>query len=473
MIRIWDSSTGQELCALQTHNAIVNDLDWSPDGWRLASTGGDGSVRIWDASPANRFVQRHGDLRAKVVTLVGPYLRRQHQGAMRQEFREALDLLEQLRAFHPEEKDLQRPTQCVEWLRAMQLARAGRTDEAIAIFQELAAQAPELPDYRLQLPDVLFNAGKETQALALLEKCVAGFPRRSAYRQELAFLYEHRAIQLCRSGDLVGAIAILRKLAQEFPERPGHRAQVVRQLMAQLPTEQMIAVLRELTRAFPDASEYQEQARVNLGTALLQQGKYAEAEAQYREALRLRPDDPEAHAKLGIALACQGVVAEAEYGRARDRRPGAREALFDPSMALYHQRKLAASARLFTKALAAEPKLAEDPSTGNRYNAACAAVLAGCGAGKDAAKLNDAERARLRRKALDWLRADLAAWGRLLEKQPDQARPLVQQKMQHWQADLDFDGVRGDELARLPEAERQAWQQLWKDVEQMLKRVNH
>jgi hypothetical protein len=32
--------------------------------------------------------------------------------------------------------------------------------------------------------------------------------------------------------------------------------------------------------------------------------------------------------------------------------------------------------------------------------------------------------------------------------------------------------VRGAALPKLPEAERQAWQQLWADVERTLKRVN-
>jgi hypothetical protein len=37
--------------------------------------------------------------------------------------------------------------------------------------------------------------------------------------------------------------------------------------------------------------------------------------------------------------------------------------------------------------------------------------------------------------------------------------------MRRWLADPDFAGVRGPEaLARLPEAERPAWQQLWADV---------
>jgi hypothetical protein len=58
-------------------------------------------------------------------------------------------------------------------------------------------------------------------------------------------------------------------------------------------------------------------------------------------------------------------------------------------------------------------------------------------------------------------------------KEPDQARPRVQRALRMWQQDADFAGVRGDALARLPEAERQTWHQLWADVEQNLRRVDH
>jgi hypothetical protein len=43
--------------------------------------------------------------------------------------------------------------------------------------------------------------------------------------------------------------------------------------------------------------------------------------------------------------------------------------------------------------------------------------------------------------------------------------------LQYWQKNPDFDSVRGQEaLAKLPEAERAAWQQLWADVEKLLKK---
>ena len=52
-----------------------------------------------------------------------------------------------------------------------------------------------------------------------------------------------------------------------------------------------------------------------------------------------------------------------------------------------------------------------------------------------------------------------------VEKQTDQARATVLKTMQHWQQDSDFAGIRGDALAKLPEAERKAWMKLWKEVQ--------
>jgi serine/threonine-protein kinase len=116
--------------------------------------------------------------------------------------------------------------------------------------------------------------------------------------------------------------------------------------------------------------------------------------------------------------------------------------------------------------------LADDLSAGHRYNAACAAALAGCAQGKDAAALESKEYARLRRQALDWLRADLEAWGGLLDKEPDKIRPILVQQLRHWLVDTDFAGVRGPQaLAQLPEAERQPWQKLWDDVASLLARA--
>jgi serine/threonine-protein kinase len=132
----------------------------------------------------------------------------------------------------------------------------------------------------------------------------------------------------------------------------------------------------------------------------------------------------------------------------------------------------AASASLYRDAFAADPKLADNVPSSARYDAACYAALAGCGQGKDAANLDDEQRAGWRQQALDWLRADLTWWGKALDKGNAQVKPVVQQQMRHWQKDADLAGVRAREgLAHLPEAERQAWAQLWTEVAALLKRA--
>ena len=125
----------------------------------------------------------------------------------------------------------------------------------------------------------------------------------------------------------------------------------------------------------------------------------------------------------------------------------------------------AAAVRFYADTFAEQPTLADDLQHQPRYNAACAAALAGCARGKDAGGLPDKDYVRFRTQALKWLRDDLAAWHKVLEQNADKARPAVAQQLAHWLEDTDFAGVRGIEaLARLPETEHQEWQKLWADV---------
>jgi hypothetical protein len=138
-----------------------------------------------------------------------------------------------------------------------------------------------------------------------------------------------------------------------------------------------------------------------------------------------------------------------------------------------HAKKLHhAAARLYAAAFAAEPQLAENLKAEHRYQAACQAALAAAGRGQDAAKLDDRERARLRRQACAWLKADLAAWAKLLErgKPADRARAL--RVLRHWQKDSDLAGLRDKAaLAKRPAKEQEALAQLWADVDALLKRA--
>ncbi len=130
--------------------------------------------------------------------------------------------------------------------------------------------------------------------------------------------------------------------------------------------------------------------------------------------------------------------------------------------------------RLYSETFAADVKLADDLRVPYRYNAACFAALAAAGQGEDAANLDNTERTRLRKLALDWLRADLAAYAKQLEAtNTPQVRTFVLQRVSHWQQDGDLYSIRDEAaLAKLTVEEHDAFNQLWDDVAALLKKAS-
>ena len=119
-----------------------------------------------------------------------------------------------------------------------------------------------------------------------------------------------------------------------------------------------------------------------------------------------------------------------------------------------------------------DPKLAKDLGAKQRFQAAVAAALAGCGMGNDKPPLDAKARGRCRQLALAWLREDLTEWTKLLEggKAADRARLL--QVLPRWQRNPDLAGLREKKaLEKLPEAERKAWSALWDDVDKLLEKA--
>jgi tetratricopeptide (TPR) repeat protein len=342
----------------------------------------------------------------------------------------------------------------------------GRTDEAIACFQKALCLEPDNAWAHNNLGAALRVKGRTEEAIACFRKAVRLKP-------DNAEAHRHLGQVLAAKGDIEGAMAAFR------------------------------AALR-LNNDMPDVHN-------NLGAVLANQGRLKEAAAEFREALRLQPDHALAHYSLGMYLRERGRLAEALghlrrghqlgasdpgwfYHRsaeevkecerlvALDRQwPAILRGQVQPADAaeradyarLYRvKRHYAAAARVFRQALAAQPDRVATAVNNLRYEAACAAALAGCGHGDDAASLTAAQRAELRGQALAWLRANLAAWRTLLAREPANIRPALTQWLRNWLADPDFNGVRGpDALAKLPAAEKQAWQQLWADVTETLRRT--
>jgi serine/threonine-protein kinase len=153
-----------------------------------------------------------------------------------------------------------------------------------------------------------------------------------------------------------------------------------------------------------------------------------------------------------------------------------------------------AAARLYADAFAADPDLAddlatqclhlaarraeqpagrvEDLNTECRYPAARCAALAGCGLGKDGARFSEAERARWRYQAREWLQADLAVWTKALDGGPEAARDLAKKMLMLWQVDPDMAGLRESSgLDKLSADERNEWRALWEEVAAVLHRA--
>jgi serine/threonine-protein kinase len=153
----------------------------------------------------------------------------------------------------------------------------------------------------------------------------------------------------------------------------------------------------------------------------------------------------------------------------------------------------AAAAGLYADAFAADPKLADEltahcvrrtrggeaPSdrieafhSVSRYFAARCAAMAGCGLGKDGAKLSDLERARWRRQAREWLQADLAAWAKMMHSDSRMDQDLARKMLTQWQIEPDLAGLRDQEaLKGLSADERKECLALWNEVAAVLSRA--
>src|SRR5262249_15632900 len=109
-----------------------------------------------------------------------------------------------------------------------------------------------------------------------------------------------------------------------------------------------------------------------------------------------------------------------------------------------------------------------------RSRAARCAALAGCGLGKDSAKLSTAEETHWRRKALEWLRTDLVVWSETLDSGLRADGDIAKEMLTLWQDEPDLAGLREPAgLERLAEDERKGCVALWAEVGAVLTRCGN
>jgi tetratricopeptide (TPR) repeat protein len=311
------------------------------------------------------------------------------------------------------------------------------------------------------------NLGAALGAKGDRDGAIAEFREAIRIDNNLAFAHHNLGVELQRRGEADAAIAEYREAVRlENDYAPTHYG--LGQVLSR--KGDVDGAIAEYRAAISIKKDYAE-AHCNLGLALRDKGQFAQALAHVRRGHELGakrlgwpwPSSAQWVKECERFVELDGRLTAALQGEGQPKNVG--ECLAFAQLCQQHRKHYAAAARFYGEAFASQPGLAENLAAGHRYNAACAAALAGCGEGQDAAALDEKERGQLRRQALDWLRTDLEAWRRLPTKEPDKARLGVTQQMSHWLSDPDFAGVRGPEaLAKLPEAERPAWQKLWQDV---------
>jgi serine/threonine-protein kinase len=265
------------------------------------------------------------------------------------------------------------------------------------------------------------------------------------------------------------------------------------------------AALREVARLKPDERD----SWTRLGNTLFNLGQLREAADVHRRAAKLAPDQPGVLLSLAATLLRMGEEEEALaiYRRITDRWKGVLGAAFYQDSMIDAERRVAliprlpavirgedrprddaerltlarmctarqfhaVAARLFAESIQAAAKLDAVRPAPYRYEAACAAALAGAGRAKDDPPPTEAAKTLLRSQALEWLKAELAASSKILESGAPAERTKIAESLQRWQVDVNLASVRdADALAKLPETERKDWQDLWADVEAALKRA--
>jgi tetratricopeptide (TPR) repeat protein len=338
------------------------------------------------------------------------------------------------------------------------LSAQGRPEQAAEEYRRALAVAPHYVTARYNLGNVLAALGRHDEALAELHQAIALDPNNPAAHNHLGIvLLQHsladEALAACRQ-----AVALDPRFA------PAHLTL----------GNVLVALGRgdEAAEAFRTAAALDPKdprPHTGLGRVLQQAGRTDEALAEYRQAVARgdRKAEPLLHACERLK-ALRARLANVAAGREWPADVAERLAFADVSREP-GERYYVLAVNFYLQVFQVNPALAEDLEAGNRFHAACAAAAAAGGRARDGAAIGPAEKSRLRQHALDWLRADLTAWGVRAQGEAPRARLAVRQALGRWLRDPDLAGVR--DPAGLPEEERPAWQALWRDVDSVLARA--
>jgi predicted O-linked N-acetylglucosamine transferase (SPINDLY family) len=226
---------------------------------------------------------------------------------------------------------------------ALELHRAGRLDEAAAIYEQLLAEDPGNADASHLLGLVRFRNNDFDAAIRLIGEALVRDPANPIYHGNLGNVLKD-------AGRPTEAMAAYRRALEIDPSY----GEIHNNLGYLLHSSGRID---EATRHYRNAillrpANYR--AHYNLGNALHASGKNEDAVAAFREAARLNPDFTNAWDHLGTVLQRLGRPAEAEsaFRRWTELYPGSADAFHALGLELQRQNRLDEAFAAFQRALA-------------------------------------------------------------------------------------------------------------------------
>jgi len=369
----------------------------------------------------------------------------------------------------------------VHGLFAKVLKQQGKLDEArvesekeTTLLREAIRRNPDDAQAHENYAEALFDRGMWVEALKESHEALRIAPSSNPFSYfGYRFFYEGKVAQ---------AIALFREAGRLKPDDDDARNRLGLYLLEFGEADPAVSEIRGALRMKPKNAYYLD----SLGWALLARGELKEALASLREAIRLQGEQPDTKIQTHLHHVERLATIEGRLEailRGKDV-PVDADGRLDVAELCRVTSRFASAARFYREAFQAKPALADDLESQHRLHAAIAAAQAGTSPkpATDAPPLDDAERARWRGQALDWLRAEKDACAKIVKPPVAGAvsagttgptLALGRKTLDILTHHRDLACVRDEkEPAKLPELERKEWQAFWAEVAALLKNAD-
>jgi protein O-mannosyl-transferase len=176
----------------------------------------------------------------------------------------------------------------------------GKSDEAIAQYQQAIELRPRYAEAHYNLARLLAQKGQLDDAVTHYEKALEINPADAEAQNNLG-------VTLFGSGRVDEAIAHYQEALKIRPDYAEGSCNLANALLSKGDLDEAIARYSECLALSPNQADVQ----YDLASALLRKGRTDEAIAHYKKVLELRPDSADAYANLGSGFLAKGRVRDA------------------------------------------------------------------------------------------------------------------------------------------------------------------